>query len=64
MNYASSLAERAVEAVNRLLVAAITSAWTTTLRHQHALPEDEDCNADDIRLPQDEPSSTDDQLPH
>lgn len=37
MNY-SSAAERAIEAVNRLLIAAMTLAWTSALSHQHALP--------------------------
>jgi hypothetical protein len=51
MNYAS-VAERAIEAVNdavnRLLILAMTSAWTTTLDHQHALPtSEEDCDADE-----------------
>ena len=49
MNYSSSVAERAILAIDRFLVAAMTSAWTTTLRHQHALPpQEEDCSADDI----------------
>ncbi|WP_234679437.1 hypothetical protein [Bradyrhizobium monzae] len=38
MNYCSSAAERAIEAVNRLLIAAMTCAWTSTLNHQHVLP--------------------------
>ncbi|GLR91535.1 hypothetical protein [Bradyrhizobium iriomotense] len=47
MNY-SSVAERAIEAVNRLLIFAMTSAWTTTLDHQHALPtSEEDWDADE-----------------
>ncbi|WP_441260165.1 hypothetical protein AB7008_33380 [Bradyrhizobium sp. 521_C7_N1_3] len=50
MNY-SSVAERAIEAVNRLLIAAMTLAWTSALDHQHALP------------PQDEGGDTDDACP-
>ncbi|MCP3477247.1 hypothetical protein NLM33_44620 [Bradyrhizobium sp. CCGUVB1N3] len=47
MNY-SSVAERAIEIVNRLLIAAMTSAWTSALDHQHALPtSEEDCSADE-----------------
>ena len=47
MNYLS-VAERAVEAVNRLLIAAMTFAWTSALDHQHALPpEGEEGDADD-----------------
>jgi len=47
MNY-SSAAERAIEAVNRLLVAAMTLAWTSALSHQHVLPpQGEDGDADD-----------------
>ena len=45
----SSVAERAIEAVNRLLIAAMTFAWTSALDHQHALPpegEDGDADAD------------------
>jgi len=41
MNY-SSAAERVIEAVNRLLTAAMTSAWTSALSHQHAAPPDGD----------------------
>jgi hypothetical protein len=63
MNYASSVAVRAALVVNRLLLAAITSAWTSALRHQHALPpQEEDCSADDICLSQEKPSALDDQL--
>jgi hypothetical protein len=47
MSY-SSVAERAIEAVNRLLIAAMTFAWTSALDHQHALPpEGEHGDADD-----------------
>ncbi|TFV41167.1 hypothetical protein [Bradyrhizobium niftali] len=47
MNY-SSAAERAIEAVNRLLIAAMTLAWTSALSHQHVLPpQGEDGDADD-----------------
>ncbi|MBP1091393.1 hypothetical protein [Bradyrhizobium diazoefficiens] len=48
MNY-SSVAERAIEAVNRLLIAAMTFAWTSALDHQHAWPpqgEDGDAEED------------------
>ncbi|WP_027575953.1 hypothetical protein [Bradyrhizobium sp. WSM1743] len=41
MNY-SSAAERVIEAVNRLLIAAMTSAWTSALSHQHAAPPEGD----------------------
>ncbi|MEK9284300.1 MULTISPECIES: hypothetical protein [unclassified Bradyrhizobium] len=42
MNPCSSAAERAIEAVNRLLIIAMTYAWTATLNHQHiVLPSDE-----------------------
>ncbi|MET4207237.1 hypothetical protein [Bradyrhizobium sp. LA2.1] len=48
MNY-SSVAERAIEAVNRLLIAAMTLAWTSALDHQHALPpQEEDGDTDDV----------------
>jgi hypothetical protein len=46
MNY-NSVAERAIEAVNRLLIAAMTSAWTSTLNHQHVLPFQEDYSVDE-----------------
>ena len=63
MNYASSVAERAILAVNRLLTAAMTSAWTSTLRHQHApMPQEENCSADEICSSQEKPSAPDDQL--
>ncbi|QQO22948.1 hypothetical protein JJB98_24990 [Bradyrhizobium diazoefficiens] len=49
MNY-SSAAERAIQAVDRLLVAAMMLAWTSALSHQHALPpQEEDGDADDER---------------
>jgi hypothetical protein len=38
MNYCSSVVERTIEAVDRLLIAAVTSAWTSTLSNQHILP--------------------------
>jgi len=41
MHY-SSAAERVIEAVNRLLIAAMTSAWTSALSHQHAAPPEGD----------------------
>ncbi|OAF13632.1 hypothetical protein AYJ54_43720 [Bradyrhizobium centrolobii] len=47
MNYCSSVAERAIEAVNRLLIAAMTSAWTSTLNHQHVVTFSEEI--DDAR---------------
>jgi hypothetical protein len=60
MNYCSSVAERAIIAVNRLLVAAMTSAWTTTLSHQHVLPpQEEDCTADDMGSEQESSSAAD-----
>lgn len=46
MNY-SSAAERVIEAVNRLLIAAMTSAWTSALSHQHAAPPEGDDGNDD-----------------
>jgi len=46
MNY-SSAGERVIEAVNRLLIAAMTSAWTSTLSHQHAAPPEEGESNDD-----------------
>lgn len=59
MNY-SSAAERAIEAVNRLLVAAMTLAWTSALSHQHALPpQGEDGDADDSSLEQEDSSAPD-----
>ena len=65
MNYSSSVVERAILAVNRVLIAAMTSAWTFTLHHQHALPpQEEDCSADDIRSSEEKPSAPDDQLLH
>ena len=42
MNYCSSAAKRAIEAANRLLIAAMTCAWTSTLNHQHVLPPPDD----------------------
>ncbi|MGV7211972.1 hypothetical protein [Bradyrhizobium sp. UFLA05-112] len=47
MNYCSSIADRAIEAINRLLIVAMTSAWTSTLSHQHALPPAEEDDSDD-----------------
>jgi len=65
MNYSSSVAERAILAIDRFLVAAMTSAWTTTLRHQHALPpQEEDCSADDICSSREKPSAPDNQVIH
>lgn len=59
MNY-SSAAERAIEAVNRLLVAAMTLAWTSALSHQHALPpQGEDGDADDACLGRENASAPD-----
>jgi hypothetical protein len=56
MNY-SSAAERVIEAVNRLLIAAMTSAWTSALSHQHlAPPEVDDGYEEDSSL--DEQSSS------
>ncbi|WP_146006568.1 hypothetical protein [Bradyrhizobium forestalis] len=50
MNY-SSAAERVIEAVNRLLIAAMTSAWRSALVHQHAAPpEGDDGNDDEFSL--------------
>lgn len=46
MNY-SSAAERVIEAVNRLLIAAMTSAWTSALSHQHAAPPDDEDGSDE-----------------
>jgi hypothetical protein len=63
MNYSSSVAERAISALNRLLFAAMTSAWTSTLHHQHVMPQDEeDWGADDIGSPQDNSSAPDDRV--
>lgn len=59
MNY-SSAAERAIEAVNRLLAAAMTLAWTSALNHQHVLPpQGDDGDADDV-CPERENSSAPD----
>ena len=65
MKYTSSIAERTILVVNRLFVATMTSAWVTTLRHQHALaPPEHDHGVGEIDpLPQ-RPPSTDDQLLH
>ena len=53
MNY-SSAAERVIEAINRLLIAAMTAAWTSALSHQHAAPpEDNDGNDDESSLDED-----------
>ncbi len=47
MNY-SSVAGRAIEIVNRMLIAAMTSAWTSALDHHPALPaSEENCDADE-----------------
>ena len=65
MNYSSSVAERAILAINRLLIAAMTSAWTSALRHQHALPpQEEDCSADHICSSEEKSSAASDQLLH
>ncbi|QQO17269.1 hypothetical protein JJB99_14565 [Bradyrhizobium diazoefficiens] len=56
----SSAAERTIEAVNRLLVAAMTLAWTSALSHQHALPpQGEDGGADDACLERENSSAPD-----
>jgi hypothetical protein len=62
MNYCSSVAERAIEAVNRLLIAAMTSAWTSTLVHQHAWPPPEEDGSDSDVCPQQDSSSASDWL--
>ena len=63
MNYASSAAERAVLIVDRLLIAAMTSAWTSTLRHWHALPaQDERCCTSDVFPSHKASSAPDDQF--
>ena len=58
MNY-SSVAERAIEAVNRLLIAAMTFAWTSALDHQHALPPQEDGDTDDACPERDSSAASD-----
>ncbi|MCS3928374.1 MULTISPECIES: hypothetical protein [Bradyrhizobium] len=59
MNY-SSVAERAIEAVNRLLIAAMTLAWTSALDHQHALPpQEEDGDTDDVCPERDSSAASD-----
>ncbi|WP_130220712.1 hypothetical protein [Bradyrhizobium genosp. SA-3] len=59
MNY-SSAAERVIEAVNRLLIAAMTSAWTSALSHQHATPpEGDDGNDNESSLGQESSSALD-----
>ncbi|MET3992706.1 hypothetical protein ABID65_004356 [Bradyrhizobium sp. S3.9.2] len=59
MNY-SSVAERAIEAVNRLLIAAMTLAWTSALDHQHALPpQEEDGDTDDVCPERDSSTASD-----
>ena len=49
MHFSSSVAERAIWVVNRLLIAAMTSAWTSTLTHQHVLQllDDDEPSADE-----------------
>jgi len=65
MKYTSSLAERTILAVNRLIVATMTSAWITTLRHQHLLaPPQQDHDADEIGSLQERSPAADDQLLH
>ena len=65
MRYTSSLAERTVLAVNRLIVASMASAWITTLRHQYALvPPEQDYGADGIGLSLTRLPAADDQLLH
>ena len=59
MNY-SSAAERVIEAVNRLLIAAMTSAWTSALSHQHAAPPEGDDGSDDESALDEESSSAPD----
>lgn len=59
MNY-SSAAERVIEAVNRVLIAAMTSAWISALSHQHAAPpEGVDGNDDESSLDQQNSSAPD-----
>jgi hypothetical protein len=59
MNF-SAAAERAIEMVNRLLVAGMTFAWTSALDHQHALPpQGEDGNADDSCVERENASAPD-----
>lgn len=56
----SSVAERAIEAVNRLLIAAMTFAWTSALDHQHAWPpQEEEGEADDACLEPENSSAPD-----
>jgi hypothetical protein len=62
MNYCSSVAERAIEAVNRLLIATMTSVWTSTLIHQHLLPPPEEDGSDGEICPQQDSSSKSDWL--
>jgi len=58
MNFRSTVAERAIEAVNRLLDAAMTTAWTSTLSHQHMWPpSDEEWVADDASSAQENSSA-------
>jgi hypothetical protein len=59
MNY-SSVAERAIEAVNRLLIVAMTFAWTSALDHQHAWPpQEEEGDSDDACLEREHSSAPD-----
>jgi hypothetical protein len=59
MHYPSP--ERAIEAVNRLIIAAMTFAWTSALSHQHALPpQEEDGDTDDDACLERESSSASD----
>ncbi|RQH06250.1 hypothetical protein [Bradyrhizobium sp. RP6] len=56
MNY-SSAAACVIDAVNRLLIAAMTSAWISALNHQHAAPPEGD-GGDDDQSSLDEASSS------
>jgi hypothetical protein len=61
MNFSSSVAERAIWVVNRLLIAAMTSAWTSTLTHQHVLEllDDDDCSSVETPSRQDDSAEAD-----
>ena len=61
MHFSSSVAERAIWVVNRLLIAAMTSAWTSTLTHQHILQllDDDDFSSGETSSQQEDSAEAD-----
>jgi hypothetical protein len=61
MHFSSSVAERAIWVVNRLMIAAMTSAWTSTLTHQHILQllDDDDSSSGETSSQQEDSAEAD-----